>query len=83
MKADAALSDIPVILVTANAQPISYAHANENSQIDAYLAKPFRAQELLDVVDNILSQHHEIHLPRVERQIRGRKYSEDLAEVDN
>jgi HEAT repeat protein/DNA-binding NarL/FixJ family response regulator len=56
MKADAAVRDIPVIAITANVQPTSQARILETASIAAYLAKPFRAQELLAVVSNVIAQ---------------------------
>lgn len=81
MKADATLSDIPVIIITANTQPASRAKAIDTPHIDAYLAKPFRTQELLGVVRDVLARHYEVEMPADGRLAQGRKYLEDLAGV--
>lgn len=56
MKADADVRDIPVIIITANVLPANQARVSEAASVDAYLAKPFRAQELLAVISNVLAQ---------------------------
>lgn len=55
MKADAALRDIPVIVVTAKAQNIDKVLGLHIAKVDDYIAKPFSPKELMDSVDKILS----------------------------
>ena len=56
MKADASLRDIPVIVVTAKAQNIDKVLGLHIAKVDDYLAKPFSPQELMDSVEQVLSQ---------------------------
>lgn len=53
MKADAALRDIPVIVVTAKAQNIDKVLGLHIAKVDDYIAKPFSPKELMDSVDKI------------------------------
>ena len=55
MKADAALRDIPVIVVTAKAQNIDKVLGLHIAKVDDYIAKPFSPKELMDSVDKIFS----------------------------
>ncbi|HMZ08086.1 MAG TPA: response regulator [Anaerolineales bacterium] len=55
MKADAALRDIPVIVVTAKAQNIDKVLGLHIAKVDDYIAKPFSPKELIDSVDRIFS----------------------------
>jgi CheY-like chemotaxis protein len=56
MKADQAMRDIPVIVVTAKAQNIDKVLGLHIAKVDDYIAKPFSPQELMDSVDKVLSQ---------------------------
>lgn len=56
MKADAALRDIPVIVVTAKAQNIDKVLGLHIAKVDDYIAKPFSPQELLESVERVFSQ---------------------------
>jgi DNA-binding response OmpR family regulator len=56
MKADAALRDIPVIVVTAKAQNIDKVLGLHIAKVDDYIAKPFSPKELMDSVDKIFSE---------------------------
>ena len=56
MKADQALRDIPVIVVTAKAQNIDKVLGLHIAKVDDYIAKPFSPQELMDSVEKVLSQ---------------------------
>ncbi|MBK7448133.1 MAG: response regulator [Anaerolineales bacterium] len=56
MKADNALRDIPVIVVTAKAQNIDKVLGLHIAKVDDYIAKPFSPQELMDSVEKVLSQ---------------------------
>ena len=57
MKADIALRDIPVIVVTAKAQNIDKVLGLHIAKVDDYIAKPFSPQELMDSVDRIINQN--------------------------
>ncbi len=54
MKSDAALKDIPVIVVTAKAQSIDRVLGLHIAKVDDYITKPFSPQELLTAVDKVL-----------------------------
>lgn len=56
MKADPALRDIPVIVVTAKAQNIDKVLGLHIAKVDDYIAKPFSPQELIDSVDKVLNK---------------------------
>ncbi|MBI3162217.1 MAG: response regulator [Anaerolineales bacterium] len=56
MKADAALRDIPVIVVTAKAQNIDKVLGLHIAKVDDYIAKPFSPQELLESVERVFNQ---------------------------
>ena len=56
MKADPALRDIPVIVVTAKAQNIDKVLGLHIAKVDDYIAKPFSPQELLESVERVFSQ---------------------------
>ena len=54
MKADPALRDIPVVVVTAKAQSIDKVLGLHIAKVDDYITKPFGPQELLESVAKIL-----------------------------
>lgn len=54
MKADAELSHIPVIVVTAKAQSIDKVLGLHIAKVDDYVTKPFGPQELLASVNKVL-----------------------------
>jgi len=54
MKADNALREIPVIVVTAKAQSIDKVLGLHIAKVDDYITKPFGPQELLESVEKIL-----------------------------
>jgi DNA-binding response OmpR family regulator len=56
MKADAALRDIPVIVVTAKAQSIDKVLGLHIAKVDDYVTKPFGPQELLESVRKVLGE---------------------------
>lgn len=56
MKADPALKDIPVIVVTAKAQNIDKVLGLHIAKVDDYIAKPFSPQELLESVERVFNQ---------------------------
>ena len=56
LKQDAALSRIPVVIVTAKAQNIDRAMALRIAKVDDYITKPFAPQELVERVEAVLSK---------------------------
>ncbi len=54
LKADSSTRQIPIIVVTARAQPIDRLFGLEIAKVDDYIAKPFSPQELLESVERIL-----------------------------
>ena len=54
IKSDEALSDIPVVVVTAKAQSIDKVLGLHIAKVDDYITKPFGPQELLESVEKIL-----------------------------
>jgi DNA-binding response OmpR family regulator len=56
MKADEAIKNIPVIVVTARAQSIDKVLGLHIAKVDDYISKPFTPQELLNSVDNVFSR---------------------------
>ena len=55
MKADEAIKNIPVVVVTARAQSIDKVLGLHIAKVDDYIAKPFSPQELLNSVDAVLA----------------------------
>jgi DNA-binding response OmpR family regulator len=55
MKADPALREIPVVVVTAKAQSIDKVLGLHIAKVDDYITKPFGPQELLESVEKILA----------------------------
>lgn len=56
IKADPALKEIPVVVVTAKAQSIDKVLGLHIAKVDDYITKPFGPQELLESVEKILSE---------------------------
>lgn len=56
MKADPALREIPVVVVTAKAQSIDKVLGLHIAKVDDYITKPFGPQELLESVEKILAE---------------------------
>ena len=54
MQAEPDLCDIPVIIVTADDQPVTRARALDVVKVDGFVAKPFNAQELVQRIEEIL-----------------------------
>ncbi len=59
LKANENTRSIPVIIITARAQAIDRVLGLHIAKVDDYIAKPFRPQELLDSVDQVLSRASE------------------------
>jgi len=49
---------IPVIIITAKAQPIDQVLGIHIAKVDGYICKPFRPQEILDTVEKVLGIHN-------------------------
>ncbi len=56
LKANEQTKNIPVIVVTAKAQPIDRVLGLHIAKVDDYISKPFRPQELVDSVDKVLAR---------------------------
>jgi two-component system response regulator VicR len=56
MKADSALREIPVVVVTAKAQSIDKVLGLHIAKVDDYITKPFGPQELLESVEKIIGK---------------------------
>jgi len=54
MKADEALCDIPVIVVTADGQPITRVLGLHIAKVDDFITKPFGPQELVRSIEKVL-----------------------------
>ena len=57
IKADPALREIPVVVVTAKAQSIDKVLGLHIAKVDDYITKPFGPQELLESIAKILGQN--------------------------
>jgi two-component system, OmpR family, response regulator VicR len=55
LKANEHSRDIPVIVITAKAQPIDRVLGLHIAKVDDYISKPFHPQELLDSIDKVLA----------------------------
>jgi DNA-binding response OmpR family regulator len=56
VRADEALKNIPVIVVTAKAQNIDKVLGLHIAKVDDYISKPFSPQELIDSIEKVLSR---------------------------
>ncbi len=54
MKADEAMQTIPVIIVTAKAQPIDKIMAENIAKVEGYVTKPFTPSELVEAINKVL-----------------------------
>ena len=59
LKANEHSRDIPVIVITAKAQPIDRVLGLHIAKVDDYISKPFHPQELLDSIDKVLADNSE------------------------
>lgn len=59
LKADEQTRSIPVIVITAKAQPIDRVLGLHIAKVDAYISKPFHPQELLNSIDQVLNSQEE------------------------
>jgi two-component system response regulator VicR len=55
MKADKALCNIPVIVVTADGQPITRVLGLHIAKVDDFITKPFGPQDLVKSIEKVLS----------------------------
>ncbi len=55
LKHDELTADIPVIVITAKAQSIDKVLGLEIAKVDDYISKPFRPNELVDRVEEVLA----------------------------
>ena len=65
VKANVSTQNIPVIVITAKAQPIDRVLGLQIAKVEDYISKPFRPQELIDSIEVVL----------------GIKTSKDLKEI--
>jgi DNA-binding response OmpR family regulator len=55
LKNDPSTSEIPVIVITAKAQSIDKVLGLEIAKVDEYISKPFRPNELVERVNQVLA----------------------------
>jgi two-component system, OmpR family, response regulator VicR len=63
LKANEGTRDIPVIVITAKAQPIDRVLGLHIAKVDDYISKPFHPQELIDSIDKVLKANNGKHTP--------------------
>jgi two-component system response regulator VicR len=56
IRADAALAEIPVIVVTARAQSIDRVLGLHVARVNDYISKPFTPQDLVESVERVLAK---------------------------
>jgi DNA-binding response OmpR family regulator len=56
LKSSEKTRQIPVIIITAKAQAIDRVLGLHIARVDDYISKPFRPQELIDSIENVLSR---------------------------
>lgn len=55
LKSNEATEEIPVIVISAKAQPIDKVLGLQIAKVNNYISKPFKPQELLESIESILS----------------------------
>lgn len=55
LKTNETTNSIPVIVISAKAQPIDKVLGLQIAKVNNYISKPFRPQELIDSIEEILS----------------------------
>ena len=60
MRATASMARIPVIMVTAKAQPIDKLLAEKVARVDAYIVKPFSPRELKAGIEKVLGDRVQV-----------------------
>lgn len=58
LKTDPKTRNIPVIIITARAQPIDRVLGLHIVKVDDYISKPFKPQELLNSIERVLNEQH-------------------------
>jgi two-component system response regulator VicR len=58
IKSSESTRDIPVIVITAKAQPIDRVLGLHIAKVDDYISKPFRPSELLESIDRIFTRQN-------------------------
>jgi two-component system response regulator VicR len=61
LKASEETRSIPVIIITAKAQPIDRVLGLEIAKVDDYISKPFHPVELLDSIERVLAKAGQDH----------------------
>ncbi len=61
LKANEQTKNIPVIVVTAKAQPIDRVLGLHIAKVDDYISKPFRPQELVDSIERVLARAQQLN----------------------
>jgi len=56
IKSNESTKNIPVIILSAKAQPIDRILGIEIAKVDDYLTKPFKTQELVDSIERLLQK---------------------------
>jgi DNA-binding response OmpR family regulator len=54
LKSSGQTENIPVVVISAKAQPIDKVLGLQVAKVNNYIAKPFKPQELIEVIENIL-----------------------------
>jgi DNA-binding response OmpR family regulator len=60
IRAGETTQNIPVIVITAKAQPIDKVLGLHIAKVDDYISKPFNPQELIESIEKVLSERSEI-----------------------
>jgi len=55
LKSDPHLNQIPVIIITAKAQPIDRVLGVHIAKVDDYISKPFHPQDLINSIDKLIN----------------------------
>lgn len=55
IKSNDQIKDIPVVIITAKAQPIDRILGIQVAKVDDYLTKPFKTQVLLDTIEKLMN----------------------------
>jgi DNA-binding response OmpR family regulator len=59
LKANETTREIPVIVITAKAQPIDRVLGLHIAKVDDYISKPFHPQELLSSIEKVITRKQE------------------------
>jgi len=55
IKSNDKVKDVPVVIITAKAQPIDRILGIQVAKVNDYLTKPFKPQDLLDTIEKLLN----------------------------